>query len=353
MHESTYTAIGDITLITSQNRDQNTTFFYDVDLKENHVYEYSAKLTFKSGITQIFGSAVVEYISFVEGIDTRITDVSITNGIKPDVSFNLLTLIAKSGLDDVAAMLEAQNLKSYFDNDILNERDKLQQLIAHNVVRVNLSEGIREDFGVVTDSLFVDSNFRKRCAAADIDARNIYRYEVTALLRTPETLFEDFVKNKTDPISGKQFSMKPSKFNHPIALSRGNITSPESLKARYGKKPMMFGRVGNVEAVEIAFTRPSVTLSNATAVMSNAKTVSVVWTMSGSPGIVDHFMIVSIVNGVRRIVGTTHPYSSALEGRFIHVLTPADKGYAHYAIVPVLNDYTQLSETLTNNLLIQ
>lgn len=352
LNEKQFTSIDDVTLVTQQVRAQGVVFSYDSSVKDGHVYEYTARLTLKGGINQTFGSSIIEYVPFVDGIDTRITDVSITNGTKADVSFNLSTFIAKSSLDDITSMLEAQNLKSYFDEDVLKERDKLQQLIAHNVIRVNLTEGIKEDFGVITDSLFVDSLNQKRNSVSEIDTRNSYRYEVYALLRTPETLFEDFVKQKVDASIGKSFSFKPAKFNHPIALTKGNITSPDTLRMHYGKKTMMFGRVGNIEVLDVAFTRPTVSLSNASAVY-DGHTVNVSWSITGTIGIVDHFIVISIVNGVRRLIGAAHPHVSNNECKFIHPVTQADHGYAKYVIIPVLNDYTQLAETSTNTILIQ
>lgn len=353
LHDKEFIQIGDAQLVTDEVRNKNALFFYDYELKTGHSYEYSAMLTFKGGTKQQFGSAIIEYLAFVDGVDTQISDVQIIkNGNRPDVSFNLLTRISKSNLDDVAAMLEAQNMKTYFSDDILNEKEKLEDLIAHNVIRVNLTEGIREDFGVITDSLFVDSVNRKRNAVSDIDDKNLYRYEVTALLRAPETVIEELVREVTDS-TGKTYRFNPSKFLHPITLTRGNIFTVAALDAHYGKKPMMFGRVGNLETVNVVFPRANVSVSNATASNYGKNTVNVVWTISGDQNTIDHFIIMSISNNVKRIVGTAHPHYETKECRFIHDLTSADRGYVRYSIIPVLNDYSQLSETLTNNLVIQ
>ena len=348
LNEKYFTAVGDISLVNSQN----VITSYDSDLKQQHTYEYSSKLLFKNGTTQIFGSAIVDYIVFNDGIDTRVTDVTFTATPKPDVSFTLNTLVTQSDLDFVSAMLETQNLKTFFNDDLLKERDKLQQLIAHNVVRVNLTDGIREDFGVITDSLFVDSTYRKRCSAEDLDTVKEYRYEVCALLRTPETMFEEYVKKSTDVTTGKDYAFKPSKFNHPVTLSKGNITSTSSRNAHYGQKQMMFGKVGNVEIVNVTFARHAVTISSASAVLRSAREVSVSWSTSGNDQI-DHFVVLSVVNDVRRFVGTAHPHWNTKDVKFLHAVSHSDLGYARYAIIPVLNDYTQLAETFTNNILIQ
>lgn len=351
--ENSYTRIGDIQIVAPDNRNRNPIFVYDYDLKPGHVYEYSTILTLRRGTTQQFGSSVIEYLAYVDGVDTHVSDVMISAGQNPDVSFNILTRIAKSNMDDVVAMLEAQNLKTYFSDDILNEKEKLESLIAHNVVRVNLTEGIREDFGVITDSLFVDSVHRKRNSVSDIDVHNEYRYEISALLRTPETMIEELVRTKKDLITKKEYSFKPSKFFHPITLSRGNISTPATINARYGRKPMMFGRVGNLEVVNVTFSRDVLTLTNAIATRRSIDDVYITWTVDGELNTIDHFVIMSVCNGVKRIVGTSHPHFDTQECKFNHRLTPADYGYVHYAIVPVLNDYTQMAEISTNDLVIQ
>lgn len=328
--------------------------FTDQNVKNEHIYEYACNLVYSSGTVEVAGGGIFEYVKNNEGrVDSKITGLKVdTASSVINVTFNIQTIVPESSLDSVKTMLTHQNLISYFNADILKERDKLQQLIAHRITRVNLTTGQHEDFGVITGQVFSDVDVRKNNSILPLKKGNKYRYDVAVLLRTPETMFEEFVKTSTDSLTKKDYRFKPSKFLHPIALSKGNIASPEALTAHYAKTAMTHGQIGTVTSVEVSLIDQSVRVVNPVASALNEQLNIITWKLQGSLSDVDHFVIMKIVMGTKTIVGKAHSEFKNNNCQFIHKLTSRDQGSITYSIVPVLNSYKLGEITPTNAVVI-
>jgi hypothetical protein len=348
LREKTYTYVGTTTLTSKTSSE--ALFFVDSDsLKEFHVYEYVAKLTYKSGLTCVAGSSVIEYLTFIDGIVTKLSDLAVSYP-DLDVTFSVNTSILSTNTDDVKLLLEKQGMLNYFNNDILNDRNKLQSLIAHNITRVNLTLGIKEDFGVVTDANFSDRAMRSVSMVSDLNQLCDYRYEIAALIRSPETLLESYVKTSVDKSTNKTYKYSPIKFLHPNTLNKGSISNVETTRLRHSKKNMMFGKVGNIEKVDVSFEKNDVSMTDLKAYQQDYSTVIISWKIDGVQSRIDHFIISKMINNVKRVVGKSHPHFANGNCKFLLKLENEDKGDISFIVMPILNDYSNASEYKTNTL---
>lgn len=334
--------IGDEVVQVKQDSESSVYTVTDVNAKKFHIYEYSCKLFFKNGSTCNVGSVLVDYEPLVENfVDTRIENLEVVRDIDNfDVQFSISTKVNDSTSDSIKKLLERQGLSDLFADDLLVERDKLQKLIAHQVYRVDLTEGVKENFGVITETSFSDSALRLINDVRKLQSGHAYRYEVTALLRAPETLFSEFVKTAVDPISKRTYSFKPSKFLHPITKRTGNITSPQSLSEHYSQSELSFGNVGNLSTIDVSFSNDKVSINHGSADSFDSKTHLLKWSISGKSDQIDHFLIMKEFLGQRKIIGKCHAQNEATTFRFFYELTSADQGEIEYIILPILDNYS-------------
>jgi hypothetical protein len=354
-HETEYTNIGDgIVLIDDSVRTADYVSIIDRSARPNNIYEYVAKLIYDSGTTELAGNATVEFNRPAPGkVDTVVNNIKVNHDKNIDVSFEMNTTVIDSNIDIIKTLLEKQGIFEQFKNDVQREREFLKNLIAHNVQRVNLTTGAREDFGVVTVSNFSDVALRKNQAIQPLEVGNRYRYEITALLRAPETMFESFVKSRVDSVTKKTYSFNPSKFLHPLALSRGILMSPDGLKTRYSKEAMSYGVVGAVEVVEVTFDEEPARITEQTASRFDRYMNVITWKLLGSIDSIDHFVIMKESLGVRTLVGKAH--SEFLHGncQYLHPVSRRDIGAFSYVIVPIFNNYETGTEVITNTVIVE
>lgn len=314
----------------------------DGKVKHQHIYEYTTKLFYKAGDTEYAGHAVTEFIKPESGIvATEISGVEIDQDTsEPNVRFQINTTLLDDNIDMLTNLLKIRELEPYFAGAIENERDLFKKLVAHNVQRINLTTGEREDFGIITDEVFNDLLYHKANAVKPLDTTCQYRYEVYPLLRSPETLFENLNKTKLDDVTKKPYSYNPAKFLHPVTLSRGMIVTPTGRRTLFSKQEMSHGVVGNVSTVDAQFEGDPATIRDVQVTRIDYNTFRLEWQISGVISQIDHFLIIKDVLGVRTIIGKVHSEFVTATAFYLHKIGPDDVGQFKYSIVPVFNDYT-------------
>jgi hypothetical protein len=350
--ENDYHNVSEPILIDDSIRSADHVTLVDSDARSGYIYEYAARLFYKSGTTEISGNSIADFVQPRQGkVDTRVTDLIISHDTEPNVTFSVNTETVDSNIDIVKTLLEKQNMLDQFKDDVTREREFLKSLIAHRVHRVDLTSGIREDFGVITGATFSDSDLRKTNAVQPLKYGHKYRYEVSALLRAPETMFETLRKVRTDPSTKKLYEFNPAKFLHPLALTNGTIVTPAGLKTRYAKAPMEHGFVGTTESIDVSFDESSARIIDATASRFDKSLNIVSWKMQGSVDTVDHFLVMKDVHNVKTIVGKAHSEFEHGNCQFLHRITARDEGPTTYVITPVFNDY-KTGEPATTNVIV-
>jgi hypothetical protein len=203
----------------------------DSNLKRRHIYEYAVRLHFRDGRSKTVGSILVDYIPNADSVvDTKISNLNASFSPEPNVTFELDTAVISTDVDTLMKLLQQNNLLDFFSVDVFKERSKLNDLICYEIHRQDLTTGIIENFGIVSEKTFDDEKLRVVNSVSQLKTGRQYRYVVSTLLRSPETLLEEFVKDATDATTKKKYTYKPFKFFQPITLERGSLTTAKTLK---------------------------------------------------------------------------------------------------------------------------
>lgn len=355
-YEKNYRTVGDtILVVTDVMRAADHVTIIDSDVQRNNIYEYVVELYYKSGTSEISGYTTIEVIKPEPGkVDVKITDVNVDlSGNEPNVTFTITTDLIDSNIDVVKTLLQKQDNYDLFKTEVANERQFLKSLIAHNIQRVNLTTGMRENFGTITSTSFSDKDMRKNQSIRHLVLGHHYTYEIYPLIRNPETLFPSYLKTSVDPITRKTYSWNPSKSLHPLALDRGILVSAEGLRTRYSKDDMSHGRIGVVQKVDITFDDEISSIFDQTVSRFDKYRNIISWKIKGLISSVDHFIIMKDVLGVRTIIGKLHNEFETGNCRFIHKLTFRDSGAYQYVITPVFNTYKVGISVKTNFVLVE
>lgn len=345
---------GDIKLIDDAARAADYVSAVDVNVSPDNVYEYAARIIYRDGAQEIGDVELVEFHQPAPGkVDTRIEDVAVEQTDEPNVTFSITTDIVDTDADVVKKLLEKNGIQDEFKDDVAREREFLKSLIAHNVSRVDLTVGKRENFGVVTDTSFSDRDLRKNQAIDPLVLGHRYRYEVVALLRAPETMFGSLDKEAVDPVTKKSYTFSPSKFLHPVTLTRGVVVTAQGLKTLYAKDPMGHGAIGAVQEIEVSFDGPPARVVDPIAARFDKFLTVITWKIQGNVEAVDHFIIMKNVHGVRTLVGKAHSEFTYGNCQYFHPVTPRDEGAHTYIILPVLNDYRVGEAVETNTVIVK
>jgi hypothetical protein len=353
-HDDDWTLLDSPIFVDDPTRNVDFVTYLDRSVQRDNVYLYTTKLIFRTGVEDQLGNEVIEYNVPNPGqVDVNVTGLSVTSDRNPNVTFDVALSAANTDTSHLSALLQQAGIKEYFNLDIAAQRDQLNSLLTYSVQRIDLHSGDREDFGVVSTLTFDDEALRKKTAAKQLTFGRRYRYIVSALLRAPETMFEKLQKTQVDEVSKKPYTFAPSKFLHPLALSRGVLVSPKGLTTRYAKQAMAHGEIGVRKTVEVDFSGQSAQVLDASVERFNRTSSIISWSCTGYISLIDHFVISKLVHGIKTIVGKAHSEFENGSCQWIHNLTSHDRGEVQYVITPVFNDYIVGSSSTTNTLVIE
>jgi hypothetical protein len=356
LRDSSVSVIGRSIRIDDEVRAAGFASIVDGSVTNGRLYEYSCRLLMLDGRRITVGSVHTEYQALVEDkIRTTISDLrsTVDDEGQTDVTFGITTSLLDGDADALRALLIAQGVSEMYADEMLADRDKLRGLIAHHVMRTDLSTGEQVDFGVIIGTTFVDSAHRVRASAPPVLPGRRYRYEIAALVRAPETLFVSYVKPMIDAPSRKAYTMIPSKHLHPVTLKTGVITTAAGLATRFAKSAFDHGRVGSITAVEIETRVGPAFVTDAVANQIDSRTVSLTWRVDAPDDVIDHFIVVSTTEGVRRVLGRCHTSFARGGHRYLHTLTNSSPMRSSYTIVPIMIDYSPGVPTDTNEITVE
>lgn len=327
--------------------------FLDSVARSGSVIEYAVMLLFSNGDEEISTTReIFKNVPFSFGIvDTFLTQPRILqsqNGI--DVQFKISSRINSSKISVLKSLLEQQGQSDLFSSELENEKNSLNNLIAHQIRRIDLSTGETDFFRTFTGTVFSDEANRTIDSIGPLLPGRIYRYIVSSLLRAPETLFENNIQTITNS-AGIVVNVLPLKFKHPIVKELGNLVSPTSLAHNHSESQFEFGNVGNFvsQDVSIDISRPKA--FNAKVFRFNKDTNIVRWNLTGEKTLIDHFLIIVDRFGDEEIVGRVHTIFNSNVIEFIDKKTPKEPGSYRYKIIPVQKDYTHAPATITQEII--
>lgn len=352
INQQTFTNIGDITLI---DEDSNAPIvFEDSTVKEDRIYEYRAILLFIDGAEEIAANnLVVEFCPIANNIlDLELTEPEVEEtGDDLDVTFSITKNVIQGDADLVKSFLAEQGLTSQYQDQLLANRNLLQDLFAVRVTRTNLNTGELEDFGIIDGPSFSDRKFGAVKGVKPLQAGFSYTYNATAHARETDTLF-DTLSRSIDVRTNVNYSFAPAKWKHPLALIRGNISSKSSRLRNHSKNVFTFGRVVDTKnsTVSLAEIIPSLTEGKASQFGENK--IFVQWKVQGNVNKIDHFIVILDILGIKTVVGKSHNITNSNYFQFVDELTNQECGELTYYIVPVMFDYSRGPELKTNSVVI-
>ena len=356
-HDKEYTIVNSaVKLIESSMRDSDVVTVIDSEVSPNHIYQYVARLIYDNGDAEIAGCATLEFIKPSPGqVDTKIENLVVSHDTNPNVSFDVNTLTVDTNLDLVKSMLSEQDQKQFFQGDLDVQRSELKKLIAHNIQRIDLTTGKREDFGTQKVGAFDDNALRKNLAIDPLVYGHSYRYEVCPLLRAAETMFDKLQKPMIDVTTKKPYSFYPARFLHPMALTRGVMVSTLGASKRYAKDPMSFGVLGLITTVDVSFDNEVARIVEPQATRLDRHLNVINWGVQGDINQIDHFLIMKQVHGIRTVLGSAHSEFENGNCRWYHPVSHHDNGNISYVIVAILNNYLITSDpvAITNSVLVE
>jgi len=328
----------------------------DEDVKRGHIYQYSCVLYMIGGsVVESMGYVMISYVpAELGGAEVSVSDVSIVkDGSSLDVRFNVSTPLDDGNLDAVRRTLEAQGVLNLFQDELKLERDRLQSLVAHSIVRVDVTNGTSEDFGTFVGTSFSDRDAGRTAGVSSLRPGHRYRYVITTLLRSAETMFDELVRDAVDETTGREFSFKPSTFRHPFALNNGTTVDRDTLRSNHPEDDFAIGRLGNYREVEVTLMQELPSVIDVRVTRPNRDTLSVSWRIDGDQGLIDHFIVTKKMLDHTMIAGKAHNISRGRSFELLDRIGPDDIGEFKYAVVPVMNDYVRGVGVISNPVVIR
>lgn len=366
-YERNFEFVSDKPIALTDNRE--TLRFVDNMLKPDNIYEYRLLLYYEDGSEELSTAyTVYEHIEQDRsGVEIVVTDPQVVKtvsrtrkqgglrvrrpGASFDVKFGIKSNIQKLDADIVYDVLKSQGLEDLYQTEIKDAREKLSQLVAHRVQRVNTTTGELEDFGVVTGEVFSDTLAGRTKATKPVVPGVTYRYLITTLLRSAETLLEEYEKVATSDtkltgtaanpsnLTTQQYQYKPSKFKHPRALRRGVLTSEISRRRQSGREEFNYGIIGNTKSIEVTIPSAAAGITRPTVQRIDRLTNAVRWNVTGDITTVDYFVVVFNHLGTDQVVGMVHPANNTSTFEFIHDLSGVDVGTGTYTVRTMLTNF--------------
>lgn len=354
-HQSEFEEIQDPIVIDDSMRLSDCVTINSMNVQDNNVYEFIVKAFYRNGSHDYLGNEITEYVSQSSGkVDIRIDNLIISYDLTvPNVTFDVNIASIDSNIDVVKSLLEQRGIKNYFDEDISKQRDELKALLAYSVQRIDLTTGEREDFGVMSESKFDDINVGKKYACTLLKRGHKYRYVISALARMPETLFDKFQKTVVDAETKKTYTYNPAKFMHPLALRQGTIVSQIGLKTIYSKSMFEHGIIGTTSTFDVTFDDDVPKIIDASVVKFDDQTMTLSWKVDGNMELIDSFIVMKEVVGLRKVVACVHNLFETGNCQFVYHVTRRDVGEFRFVIVPIMHDYRLAPYAITNYLRIE
>ena len=346
----------------------------DKDVNPSRVYEYYAISTLidedrKQEIAEVSNFAM--FRSYPSVTDDKSVTVSVSNhrfttGLSGDrsVSFTISTKVSPTENEKITKSLKEQlgELYEQYLNPSNNSASPLDDskgvpqyadLFLHEVVRTNLNTGDRETFSLVTDGLFQDSNeTRKNMGIAPINPQFSYHYQVFTYKKNPIEIFKKFVARGEDA-KGREWFYLPYKWRNP-AVRFGHLYAEgeDGIPIIDSYENYTSEALGLTASYQVDGSAAFASLDQIQARRIDRNTVKLTWKFTGTgtdkyTDLYDSFVVMKVVNGVRKFVGKTH------KDYIYHDLTSEDIGTIYYIVVPVMIEFDIDAPGFSNSLVIQ
>lgn len=356
--------IGNLILMPELPTPDMRFYVTDETLVDRRDYEYLVRLVYRDGVELWANPPVqIRYNPVTSGIlTTTSSPMRVVNvGLEQDIQFTLSTAVTEGKLDQVQKAMAKQGILGFFQDDIVNNREYLQSLVAYHIKRSNLTTSEVEDMGIFMGSDFSDRTLGAGKGVKPVKAGYEYEYEITTYFRSSQTLlatFELTVEDTTNP--DRTYTYSPMKWQNPITLREGNVVSPESLQRNHATSEFSASTVGSVIHLRLSLAEPTPLVQNAEANPIGIGKVLLQWELKGNTKEIDHFLITREELGMTTVAGKAHSLSDSKLIQFIDSFEGKNvdkqgyyEGAVSYTITPVLFDYSLGVATKTQQIIVK
>ena len=260
-----------------------------------------------------------------------------------DIAFDISDGKNESQTQFVQKIMSARGDLSLFQAELELNKDSLDNIVAYQLERVNLSTGLKENLGLISSGRFSDQEQSKKMGIPPANRSQGYRYYIKTLSANPEILFGDYRKEVKDKCETKIYTYFPSKFHNFWALKRGMIPDDN-------KNILMKSFAGITKTWDYIPSLPeSSPPSKIDASRFNQDHIMISF-MVASPGqFFDHFVLSKVINGDKIVLDTIHSQFTS-EQKYLYRLGSLDRGEISFVLSSIKNDYTISSEIISNSL---
>lgn len=295
--------------------------------------------------------------SISEGsINVKLSNPSMKIGQTCEFSFELSTSVLKSENEKITQSLKEQlgELYDQYLNPSTNSSSPLGEdykgipqyssLFFHEIVRTNLNTAERETFELASDGIFKDNQESQILSNVKaINPQHVYNYQVFTYRKNPVEIFKKFVASGIDT-KGREWFYLPYKWKQPIVkvgkLYADDLQGLPVVDAYDNFTSEPFGITAQCQTDSLT-TYFSISQVNCDRVDVN--TVKVTWYSENNlQDLVDSFVVMKVVNGVRSFVGRT------CKDYIYHQLSEDDVGSLYYIVVPIMSEFDVYSPSYSD-----
>jgi len=280
---------------------------------------------------------------FEDPIDVKV--LSTADASPENFSFNISTTLSPKEDDKITSILKefSPELYDYFVNSANISASAIPRkdytgIIVHEIIRLNLTTCTRESFMLMGDGTFIDDDAsRAKNALRPYNPLNKYVYKIITYRRNPLTLFKDYVEN--GEVNGKKWFYSPYKWENPLTKLTGILNfEQDGVPVIDTYETMTTEQYGLTQELKSNDFIDSISIKDVVAFRLDNNTIKINWqtdiSMRSAVGIFyDSFLVMKVVNGVRKFLGKTH------KNYIYHELTQADVGSIYYIVVPLTPEY--------------
>lgn len=315
------------------------------NLTPYHVYEITTKLIFKNGVEVMSNySSFLEYVPYSGDVNPIISQLTVDK----DVQFNIQAALLPDQIGLINGLLSQTN-SSYEVATLLSRPAEFDKLVAFSIIRYNLDRGHVDNLGIIANGeTFVDSSRSSQVSAQQLIQGDRYKYVIYPLVRNPYDVINENVELR-DQETRKMYKINPRKHHHPLTLIKGSVITKHFLD-KHPKDDMLYGSTGTCIEVDVITLKHLPKIQNFIVNFLDKKRLILSWSVSGETELVDHFILMKEINGVKSIIGKSHCFDDNL--RFIHELTNHDLGNVRFILNPIYQDYSSGASEVSNYILI-
>lgn len=285
----------------------------DSGVINEHSYEYVCRVNYSSGQQRDVGRKIIKFVKQISSAETKLSIENLKlDRTLNDVQFDIVMQRQNSDQNLLKKILEDQGLLSYFNDEIFEDRTKLEDLLAFRIQRINIKNGNVDSFRVTNNKRFSDLELRSNDNIPPPEEDTRYKYVVDGLFRIPISAIPNL--KLSGSVNGQTYLYSPNKYFHPLALKYGIFGDDNSIKFRYAENFMEFGDIGLSTTIDVATSQSANTIQ-----VQNVKTMIIddhneliSCDVTGPLELIDHFLVIRTCSGTKSIVGRAIPVDGSI-----------------------------------------